>query len=129
MSSWKAVKGFESIYQVSTHGEVKSLKRRITYQNGTKRDISEKILKPKDNGQGYKFVSLSYKNIRYNCYIHRLVAETFIHNENKLPFVNHIDGVPENNTVENLEWVTHSQNIQHAYSIGLIRKVSSLQAA
>lgn len=51
--------------------------------------------------------------------LHRVVAELFIPNPNNLPQVNHIDGNRENNKASNLEWVTGSENSQHAYSIDL----------
>ena len=52
-------------------------------------------------------------------YVHRLVAETWIDNPNHYKEVNHIDGDKDNNRVENLEWMTRSENMRHAYQTGL----------
>lgn len=61
-----------------------------------------------------------------NFLVHRIVAETFLSNTNKLLEVNHIDGNKKNNSVINLEWVTHSQNVKHAYTTGL-NKITELK--
>ena len=67
---------------------------------------------------GYQVVCKNKKNYR----VHRVIASLFIKNPYGLPIVNHKDGVKTNNNVENLEWVTYSENSQHAYDIGLSRK-------
>lgn len=60
------------------------------------------------------------KNGKQKCpYLHRLVAKAFLPNPLELPQVNHIDGNPLNNCVDNLEWCTSSHNCKHAYSLGL----------
>ena len=69
------------------------------------------------NNAGYQMVNAS----RPPQYVHRLVAETWIDNPNHYRDVNHIDGDKDNNRVENLEWVTHDQNLRHAYRTGLIK--------
>ena len=68
---------------------------------------------------GYHEVILNGKQYR----VHRLVAETFIPNPNNLPCVNHIDGNKQNNSVENLEWVTYSENTIHSFKTGLQKKI------
>jgi hypothetical protein len=84
---------------------------------------SNKFLKLFYNPKGYQQVNLYGENCKYKTiYVHRLVAETFIDNiENKLE-VNHIDGNKQNNNICNLEWCTRSENINHAYRIGLKKR-------
>lgn len=97
---WKDIEGYEGLYQVSNFGRVR---------NGIGR-----LLKPKSNNQ-YNRISL-YKNGRVkDTQIHRVVAETFIpNNDKKKNQVNHIDGNKKNNFVNNLEWVTRSENAKHS---------------
>lgn len=68
---------------------------------------------------GYLWIGLKGSNKRMKK-IHRLIAETFIPNPDSKPVVNHIDGNKQNNEVANLEWVTYSENTQHAINIGLL---------
>ena len=62
---------------------------------------------------------------RKSLKVHRLVAISFIPNPMNKPYINHIDGNPINNCVENLEWCTQHENVVHAYKIGL-RKISHI---
>lgn len=75
-----------------------------------------KRIKTQINNRGREQVKLSD---RKTYTIHRLVAMAFIPNPNNLPEVNHIDGNPLNNHVENLEWCDRSYNISHAWETGL----------
>ena len=102
----KQFPGYEGIYEISTHGEVKSIR-------------NNKILKPFITKYGYKQVELNLNGKAKKFLIHRLVAETFIANSNNKPHVNHKDGNKSNNDVSNLEWVTRSENMYHAYKNGL----------
>lgn len=70
---------------------------------------------------GYLHCELSYNKERYKKRVHRLVAEMFIDNPSNKPYVNHIDGNKMNNNVNNLEWVTNSENVKHAYKNNLIK--------
>ena len=99
-------------YWVTNTGEVLS-------ENYAKSDLAG-FLKLRNNGQGYLQVSLKRKSAG----IHRLVAKAFIPNPNNLPEVNHEDGDKTNNNVENLKWVTRSENEQHSLKNGL-RKCGS----
>ena len=102
MTEYKAIKGYEN-YLINNNGEVFNKK---TQQRKT--PISN------HSGKGYLYVDLYNLNKRKRVYIHRLVAETFIPNIYKKPYVNHKDGNPRNNCVENLEWCTPFENVEHA---------------
>lgn len=93
------------------------------YDNGDVLNIStNKILKGSISEHGYKYYRLSKNNKKKMFYAHRLVAEMFLDNPNNLKVVNHIDGNKLNNNVDNLEWVTQSDNVIHAHKNNLIKK-------
>jgi hypothetical protein len=103
---WKDVPEYEGVYQVSSLGRVKSL------WFG-----KEKILKLRENTQGYMQVGL-YKEGDVKSYrVHRLIMRLFV-GESKLQ-VNHKNGIKTDNRLENLEYCTRSENMIHAYDIGL----------
>ena len=121
---WKDVKGYKGLYQVSNLGRVKSLDRKIDVKakdkKKHKRKYKETILKQCDNGNVYLYVNL-YKNKKVcRKRVNRLVAIAFLDNPNNYPIVNHINGIKTDNRLENLEWVTHQENILHAIDNGMI---------
>ena len=116
--TWKDIQGFEGYYQVSNLGRVKSLERYVCH-SGKAMLRKERIRKPFDN-QGYWNLTLHKDKQDYHTTIHQLVAKAFIPNPDNLPVVNHKDGNKKNNCVDNLEWVTASENSRHAIKIGLI---------
>ncbi|MCB0699664.1 MAG: HNH endonuclease [Chitinophagaceae bacterium] len=119
MKDFRLIHGYERHYEVSSDGSIRSRNRIIKTVNGIYRCLSGKLLKQKDNGLGYQFVTLCKAGICTNHYVHRLVAKAYIPNPYGYKYVNHINGDPGDNRMENLEWVSHSQNTQHAYDTGL----------
>ncbi len=119
--NWKSVVGFEHYYEVSSQGEVKSLKRTVPMSHGGSYRVKEKILKQYTSKCGYKFVRLSKGGKYYNKLVHRLVAESFIQNPKGKPQVNHTNkrGDKTINTVGFLEWSTAAENASHAKANGL----------
>lgn len=110
MEIWKDIKNYEGLYQVSNLGNVRSLDH---YASNGKKNILYKgrILKQtKHKKTGYLLATLCKNNKHKSILVHRLVAEVFINNKNKLPCINHKDENKENNCVTNLEWCTHKYN-------------------
>lgn len=115
---WKPVVNFESRYEVSNLGRIKSL---ISIRNGANNNsISSKILKQYTSRCGYQRVCLISEDGKRNYKsVHRIVISTFRGKDSEKNQVNHINGIKADNRLENLEWVTQSENMLHAYAIGL----------
>ena len=125
---WKPIKDYESLYEVSDLGRVRSLKRATT---------TGKVLKPYVSSKnGYCYVSLSKENKKCSKRIHVLVMNAFNPIEKKRGYdnahtIDHIDGDKTNNKLQNLEWCSQSENQLRAYKTGLnaknTRKVIDLE--
>jgi Zn-finger protein len=85
-------------------------------------ESTRKFLKGSITESGYKYYRLSFNKQKYRFYAHQLVALYFLENLHTYKIVNHKDGNKLNNSVENLEWINHSNNVKHAYINNLIRK-------
>lgn len=107
---WRNIKGFTG-YQVSNIGRVRSIDRIVEVGKHTKR-VDGMILKLINDKDGYKIVSLKKGcgGKSYRKRVHRLVADEFIDNTNNYDCIDHINGVRDDNRVENLRWCTNKQN-------------------
>lgn len=114
---WKPIVGFYN--EVSNHGRVRS----VTHVAGNGKTYQGKILKPIITKSGYVNICLTTGNdeSRITKRVHRLVADAFVENPDDKDEINHKDGNKENNRAENLEWVTRSENEQHAYDNNLVK--------
>lgn len=106
---WKTIDSYPE-YQVSDTGEVRSLRL-------------NRALK-QSNSHGYKSVSFNRKYNKRHHLVHRLVAEAFLGSSNLE--VNHINGIKSDNRVGNLEWVSHLDNVRHAFKTGLVNSAKKL---
>lgn len=102
---WKDVKGYEEYYSISSTGKLLSKRR-------------EKLMKTHIDIGGYERVELNKNGRGKKFFIHRLVAVAFLKKDESRPFVNHIDFNPLNNNVDNLEWCTQKENINHSAKDG-----------
>lgn len=105
---WKKIDDYN--YEVSNQGRVRNIS-------------TKKVLKEQLHGQKYYRVNLFKDGKIHHYKIHRLVALAFIHNPDNKPEVNHKDGNKLNNDVNNLEWVTGEENVEHALQTGLIKRL------
>lgn len=105
---WKDIPGYEELYQISNLGRVRSYKLGYKF-------CDRLVYKHK----GYIRTALCKNNRCIHFYVHRLVAQVFLPNPDNLPEVNHKDGNKTNNCVDNLEWCTRQENMNHARKTGL----------
>ena len=114
---WKSHPEYTGI-EISTLGRVRTLDKMAWNGRGTYL-VKGRVLKPRNNGNGYLRVNIKVAGKLTTKYMHRLVAETFISNPYDLPEVNHLDCNRTNNNVENLEFCTHSYNMKYKNKFGI----------
>jgi len=110
---WKDIVGYEGYYQASNSGRIRSIDRVITNNIGVIRPLSGKELRKAIN-KDYEYVELCRNNIQKMYSVHQLVAMTFLNHTpcgHKL-VIDHIDGNPLNNSVNNLDVVTQQENVK-----------------
>src|SRR5699024_2295853 len=110
---WKDVVGYEGLYEVSSFGMVKRLKRTTIGKDGIEYNYPELMIKGDYDKDGYLRTTMSKNKKKRTKKFHRLVGEAFIPNPNNYPEINHLDEVKDNNHVSNLEWTTTKRNCNY----------------
>lgn len=118
--NWKAVVGYEGLYEISDHGRVRSLDRPSRNRYGSFQ-LRGRLKAQHTNANGYLYLRLSQGGKERTATVHVLVAKAFLAPCGK-PWVNHKDFNRTNNRVENLEWVTPHENATHARVAGRMGK-------
>lgn len=118
---WKDIPQYESKYEISNLGNIRSKSRVVPCKGGT-RNLKGKILKQQINHRGYSIIGLSTKKSVKTFTVHQLVALTFIPKFIKGTELNHIDGNKRNNALTNIEVSNPSHNQLHAVRMGLVPK-------
>lgn len=126
MEVWKVLEGFGGQYSVSNLGKIRSNYRWHINPKTKERYLKERelVMVPNLSKNGYFRIKLSDRKIHP---LHRLVAGAFCPNPENKKYVNHIDGNKENNSCDNLEWVTVQENNQHAWDTGLNHSTGSVE--
>ena len=117
---WMAIPGYEGYFSVSSLGRIKSETRTVSHSRHGAATYKGKLLRPTQSS-GYLVIQLARNGKTKMMRVNQVVALAFIPNPHGHPVVNHKDGNGLNNSVENLEWVSPSQNTQHAHDTGLAR--------
>ncbi|MDU4507298.1 MAG: NUMOD4 motif-containing HNH endonuclease [Streptococcus sp.] len=126
---FKPVKGYEGIYEACSDGTIWSCEGKVTYSNWhgrirkrvwKRREIKPQIQRRVRSAHSDKRVKLWKDGVVKTHLVSRLVATAFTPNPENKGFVNHKNGNPLDNSIDNLEWVTRSENQRHAYKTGLM---------
>lgn len=116
---WRAIPGYEGMYEASNLGRIRSLDRWVGARGGKKRRVRGRVRKQWERPDRRSTVTLTVDRQAKTFTTHRLVADAFLGSRPEGTQVNHRDGNPRNNAVTNLEYVTPSGNMRHAQAMGL----------
>lgn len=122
---WKDIEGYETHYEVSSHGRIRSKERDVPCKGGKTRRVKSALRKLFLNRKGYQIVTLSLDGVLKTFSVHQLVAQAFIPGFIKGTEINHVDGDKTNNHVNNIEVSNPSHNQFHAVQMGLVPKTGS----
>jgi len=113
---WISVEGYNH-YEVSDTGRIRKISYLRTWVSPNVGYYQLQLFET--DGCGKKRTGSGDKGKVKKVFLHRLIAQAFIPNPHNLPCVNHINGIKTDNRIENLEWCTYSENMSHAYKLGL----------
>lgn len=117
---WRDIPGYEGIYQASSYGRIRTKPGKVTYTATHRvRHWKTRVLKHKGDAKAGFRVSLYLNRKPKDWLVHRLVAMAFHGVPDEYMTVNHINGDRNNNTPENLEWLSLADNIKHGFRTGL----------
>ena len=117
---WKPIPGYEGLYAISNLGRVKSF---VARGRGPRAKNTERILSL-SNGWPYRKIALYRNKEHWQVHIHQLVALTFLGPCPQGKQINHKNGLKSDNRLENLEYISPSDNCKHAVRVGLHRPMS-----
>jgi hypothetical protein len=118
---WMPIPQYENYYEISNLSNIRSINRRILTKSGYLKPEKERTITQRISNKGYLSVTLSKHGQSNTHHVHRLLALAFIPNPFCKPIINHRNGNKLDNSIENLEWVTYSENAIHAYKTGLYK--------
>ena len=115
---WKYEGEHTEVLDISNGKQVYEYKKYTVFPDGTiYNNVRKSKLKPIKNASGYAYVTISNNKTKRNYYVHRIIADHYLKKKNdKQNEVNHKNKIRDDNRVDNLEWVTHSENQLHARS-------------
>ena len=114
---WKDVPGYEGLYKISNLGKIKRHKKTYFCCWNTKRVLEEQEIIGDKDKFGYRRIVLYKNKTKKRIVLHRLIAEVFIPNPDNKPEIDHINAIPDDNRVENLRWVTHTENMNNPITL------------